>query len=126
LVELGLELEWYPKFLTAATGLDLTLNTLNQIADRTFNLIRAFWIREFGGDWTKEMDVPPMRWFKEPLTKGPLKGSKLDLAKYNVMLQKYYRKRGWDERGIPKKITLKKLGLSDVAKQLGKYVKLSE
>jgi aldehyde:ferredoxin oxidoreductase len=126
LVELGLELEWYPKFLTAATGMDLTLNTLNQIADRTFNLIRAFWVREFGGDWTKEMDVPPMRWFKEPLTKGPLKGSKLDLVKYNVMLQKYYRKRGWDERGIPKKLTLKKLGLSDVAKQLGKYVDLSE
>jgi aldehyde:ferredoxin oxidoreductase len=126
LVELGLELEWYPKFLTAATGLDLTLNTLNQIADRTFNLIRAFWIREFGGNWTKEMDVPPMRWFKEPLTKGPLKGAKLDLAKYNVMLQKYYRKRGWDERGIPKKLTLKKLGLSDVAKQLGKYVELSD
>jgi len=48
------------------------------------------------------------------------------LAKYNVMLQKYYRKRGWDERGIPKKITLKKLGLSDVAKQLGKYVELAE
>jgi aldehyde:ferredoxin oxidoreductase len=126
LVELGLELEWYPKFLTAATGMDLTLNTLNQIADRTFNLIRAFWVREFGSNWTKEMDVPPMRWFKEPLTKGPLKGSKLDLVKYNVMLQKYYRKRGWDERGIPKKLTLKKLGLSDVAKQLGKYVKLSE
>jgi aldehyde:ferredoxin oxidoreductase len=126
LVELGLELEWYPKFLTAATGMDLTLNTLNQIADRTFNLIRAFWVREFGGNWAKEMDVPPMRWFKEPLTKGPLKGSKLDLVKYNVMLQKYYRKRGWDERGIPKKITLKKLGLSDVAKQLGKYVDLSE
>jgi aldehyde:ferredoxin oxidoreductase len=42
------------------------------------------------------------------------------------MLQKYYNKRGWDERGIPKKIKLKKLGLSDVAKQLNKYVKLFE
>jgi aldehyde:ferredoxin oxidoreductase len=89
-------------------------------------LIRAFWIREHGEDWTKEMDVPPVRWFKEALTKGPLKGSKLDSVKYDVMLQKYYKKRGWDERGIPKKITLKKLGLSDEAKQLGKYVKLSE
>jgi aldehyde:ferredoxin oxidoreductase len=67
------------------------------------------------------MDIPPARWFKEPLTKGPLKGSKLDSVKYNVMLRKYYRKRGWDERGIPKKITLRKLGLSDVAKQLYKY-----
>jgi len=40
------------------------------------------------------------------------------------MLSKYYRKRGWDGRGIPIKTTLKKLGLEDVAKQLGKRVKL--
>jgi aldehyde:ferredoxin oxidoreductase len=73
------------------------------------------------------MDVPPARWFKESLTEGPLKDSKLELVKYDVMLQKYYKKRGWDERGIPKKITLKNLSSarSDVAKQLKKYVKLS-
>ena len=125
-VELGFELDWYPKFLHAATGMEFSWNTLNQIADRTLNLIRAFWIREYGSNWTKQMDLPPARWFKEPLTKGPLKGSKLDSVKYNIMLQKYYKKRGWDARGIPKKITLKKLGLSDVAKQLDKYVELSE
>jgi aldehyde:ferredoxin oxidoreductase len=125
-VELGFELEWYPKFLHAATGMEFSLSALNQIADRTLNLIRAFWVREYSGNWTKEMDVPPARWFKEPLTQGPLKGSKLDPEKYAVMLQKYYEKRGWDERGIPKKITLEKLGLSDVAKQLEKYVELSK
>jgi aldehyde:ferredoxin oxidoreductase len=42
------------------------------------------------------------------------------------MLQRYYRKRGWDERGVPKKIVLKNLGLSDVARQLKKYVELSK
>jgi aldehyde:ferredoxin oxidoreductase len=42
------------------------------------------------------------------------------------MLQKYYKKRGWDERGIPTKSTLKRLGLDDVAKQLKKHVKLYE
>ncbi len=74
----------------------------------------------------EEMDVPPARWFKEPLTKGPLKGAKLDPVKYDVMLEKYYKKRGWDARGIPKKITLKKLGLPDVAKKLANYVDLSD
>jgi len=122
---LGLELEWYPKFLYAATGMELSWATLNQIADRTLNLIRAFWVREFGRDWTKAMDVPPARWFKEPLRKGPLKGSKLDSERYDYMLRKYYRKRGWDERGIPKKRTLQKLGMPDVASQLDKYVALS-
>lgn len=125
-VSLGLELEWYPKFLYAATGMELAWATLNQISDRTWNLIRAFWVREFGKNWTKEMDVPPPRWFKEPLTKGPLKGKKLDEEKFSGMLRKYYRKRGWDERGIPKRSTLKKLGLSDVADQLGKYVLLAD
>jgi len=123
---LDLELEWYTKFLRAATGIEFTWNALNEISDRIWNLMRAFWMREYGGSWRKEMDVPPLRWFKEPLTQGPLKGSKLDPVKYDVMLQNYYKKRGWDGRGIPKKITLKKLGLSDVAKQLDKYVKLSE
>ena len=64
------------------------------------------------------MDLPPIRWFKDSLTEGPLKGSILDALKYNDVLKKYYRKRGWDERGIPKKITLKKLGLSDEAIEL--------
>ena len=123
---LGLELEWYPKFLYAATGMELSWATLNQISDRIWNLIRAFWVREFGVNWNRQMDTPPPRWFTEFLTKGPMKGHRLDEQKYDTMLRKYYRKRGWDERGIPTKSTLKKLGLSDVAKQLNKIVKLAE
>jgi aldehyde:ferredoxin oxidoreductase len=123
-IEVGFELEWYPKFLQAATGLEISWDNLNTIADRIFNLTRAFWVREYGKDWRKEMDVPPARWFEEPITKGALKGAKLDRTKYDVMLQRYYVKRGWDERGIPTKTTLKKLRLDDVAKQLGKRVKL--
>ena len=123
-IQLGLELEWYPRFLQAATGMELTWSTLNQIADRSSHLIRAFWVREFGKDWTREMDKPPNRWFKEPLTKGPLKGRKLDVLKFDDMLSTYYNKKGWDERGIPKKSTLKKHGLADVSGQLNKYVGL--
>lgn len=125
-IELGLELEWYPRLLHAATGLDFSWNDLNIIADRVFNLTRAFWVREYGKKWSSEMDVPPSRWFEEPLTKGPLKGSKLDRAKYDAMLQTYYKKRGWDERGIPTKSTLARLGLGDVAKELGAHVNLSK
>jgi aldehyde:ferredoxin oxidoreductase len=125
-IELGFELDWYTKFLHAATGLDMPWENLNLIADRIFNLIRGFWVREYGQNWSKEMDVPPARWFEDPLTKGSLKGAKLDRTKYDVMLQRYYHERGWDERGIPTKTTLKNLELDDVAKQLGKRVKLFE
>ena len=122
-VELGFELDWYPRFLKAATGLEMPLESLYAVADRTYNLMRAFWIREYNENWTPEIDVPPARWFEEPLRKGPLKGSSLDRAKYDDMLQKYYRRRGWDKRGIPTKATLKKLGLEDVARQLEQCVK---
>jgi len=123
-VELGFELEWYPKFLHAATGLEMGWEELNTIADRVYTLIRAFWVREFGEKWSTEMDCPPARWFEEPLGKGALKGAKLDRTKYEVMLKMYYKKRGWDERGVPTKTTLERLGLRDVAEQLKKHVKL--
>jgi len=125
-LQLGLALEWYPKLLHAATGTQLPWATLYEIADRTSHLIRAFWIREFGKDWTSDMDMPPKRWFKEPLTKGPLKGKKLDKEKFTTMLTGYYSKKGWDERGIPTRSTLRKFGLGEVAHQLNKHVLLAE
>ncbi len=124
-IEVGLELDWYQKFLRTATGLEMSWDNLNTVADRGFNLTRAFWIREYGKKWDSNMDVPPARWFEEPLSKGAFKGCRLDRDKYGRMQQMYYRRRGWDERGIPRKSTLKRLGLEDAAKQLRGRVKLS-
>ena len=121
---LGFELEWYRKYLKAATGVEFSMQQLNEISDRILTLIRAFWVREYEQKWSRELDVPPMRWFKEPLTKGALKGTALDLEKYNSMLSVYYEKRGWDERGIPKQSTLARIGLEKEGKQLEAYVKL--
>jgi aldehyde:ferredoxin oxidoreductase len=125
-IEVGLELEWYPRLLHAATGLEFSVETLYVIADRVFNLTRAFWVREFGSKWTRDMDVPPVRWFEEPLKKGPLRRKKLSRSKYDTMLQMYYRRRGWDYRGVPTKSTLKRLGLGEVAGQLRHRVELSD
>jgi len=118
MVNLGLDREWYPKYLNLATGQQFTWDTLNLIAERVFNLMRAFWIRESRGKWSSEMDVPPARWFNEPLTSGALKGAKLDKTKYDGLLEDYYRQRGWNANGVPTPTTLEKLALSDVAKQL--------
>ena len=115
---LGFELEWYQKYLKAATGIEFSLNQLNEISDRILNLIRAFWVREFKEKWDSELDVPPLRWFKEPLTEGPLKGEMLDMEKYKGMLRSYYDKKGWNESGVPKQSTLERLGLAEEAKQL--------
>lgn len=122
-VEVGLDLEYYPKLLTAATGVTWTLDDIRVVANRIYSLIRAYWIREHG-DWSREMDYAPIRWFKHPLTKGPYTGMKLDFEKYNKMLDMYYEMRGWDERGIPRKETLQKLKLDYVIPVLEKIVEL--
>ncbi len=122
-IELGFDLEWYTKFLKAATGLDFTWNDLHNIANRTYALIRAFWIREKGG-WSRKMDYPPIRWFEEPLTKGPLAGTKLSYEGYEKLLDWYYEIRGWDKEGVPTRQTLKDLKLDYVIPVLEKYVTL--
>ena len=124
--QLGFELEWYQKYLRAATGLEFSLEQLNQISDRILTLIRAFWVREYGANWSRNLDVPPMRWFKEPLTQGSLKNVSLNLEKYNALLGIYYEKKGWDQQGVPRQSTLERLGLTQEAKQLNAYAKLEE
>jgi aldehyde:ferredoxin oxidoreductase len=111
-------LDWYQKYLKASTGVEFSLERLNEISDRILNLVRGIWVREYGARWSRDLDLGPMRWFKEPLTEGPMKGSMLNLEKYHTMLDSYYQKRGWNKNGIPTKETLKKLGLTDVSSQL--------
>jgi len=123
-IELGFELEWYPRFLKAATGVKMALDDLFTIGDRIYTLIRAFWVREYKTGWSSAQDTPPARWFEEPITKGPYKGATLDRDRYEAMLQWYYQRRGWDHRGIPTEATLKRLGLEDVAQELKQYVQL--
>jgi aldehyde:ferredoxin oxidoreductase len=118
-------LDYYTKFLKAATGLDLNMNKLLLISDRIFNLIRSFWLREYKPEWNRNMDVPPARWFEEPFKKGPHSGQSLDFESYNKMLDIYYAKRGWDRRGIPTKTTLKRLGLGKVIQELQGSVNLA-
>ncbi|MHA1839713.1 MAG: aldehyde ferredoxin oxidoreductase family protein [Candidatus Ranarchaeia archaeon] len=114
-IELGFELEWYPRFLKAATGEDISLQDLYTVGDRIYSLIRLFWVRERGGVWSRTEDSVPERWFNDPLTKGAFKGAHLDRAAFNEMLSYYYELRGWDQRGLPTKSTLADLGLDSFA-----------
>jgi len=124
-VEVGLSLDYYPKILTYATGVTYTWEDLYKIADRVYTLVRALWIRELG-QWSRGHDMPPVRWFKHSLTKGPLAGSRLDYDGYNRLLDYYYEIRGWDDRGVPRRSTLRKLNLGFVEGELDKIVGLRE
>jgi len=115
--DLDFDLDWYLKFLNEATGISLSSERLNELGDRYYSLIRSFWGREFSG-WTREMDVPPARWFDEPFKQGELKGACLDREKYEQMLTWYYEMRGWDQNGLPTIEALINLGLDEVAETL--------
>ena len=123
-IELGYELDNYPEYFEAATGVKTTLDDMWVLGDRIYALIRAYWVREYGGKWGRHMDYPPKRWFDEPLTEGALKGRHLNREEYDGLLQAYYDKRGWDTRGIPTKATMKQLNLEEEAGELGRAVKL--
>jgi len=122
-VEVGLDLDYYPKLLSLATGTMWTLDEVFTVSNRIYTLIRAFWIRELGW-WSRKLDYPPMRWFKHPLTKGPYTGAKLDPGKYGEMLDMYYEVRGWDGNGVPRRDTLLELGLKEVIGVLENIVEL--
>lgn len=104
------------ELVSAATGLEITSEELLKIGERIHNLERAFNALHAGFD--RKDDYLPERFFKEPIKSGPYKGEKLDRKKFDKMLDENYRIHGWDEKGIPKRETLKRLGLGYVAKDL--------
>ena len=54
------------------------------------------------------------------------KGRKLNKSKYDALLLTYYQDRGWDDKGIPTKETMKRLNLKEESTELEKYVKLAD
>jgi aldehyde:ferredoxin oxidoreductase len=107
-----------------ATGDRRSREELDLIGERIFNLHRAITIRDMG---TKEMktqhDTVPEWVFhdasgKKPFTKGTICMDKDDIK---LGMEMYYEQMGWDKNtGAPTEGTYKKLGLADVATELGK------
>jgi aldehyde:ferredoxin oxidoreductase len=125
-VEVGYELENYPKFFNAVTGLDWTLDNFWTAADRAYSMIKLHYLREFP-NVTRKDDYPPAVWFDKANadTDGPQKGVVLEHDKYDSLLQHYYDQRGYDKRGIPTMETLKKLGLEAEAAAAAKVASLN-
>ncbi len=125
-IELGWNLDNYPRYFNMVTGLDWTLDDMWRTADRIYSLIKLNYLREFP-DATREGDYPPGVWF-DPAnadTEGPIAGKVLDRAQYDQLLQHYYDKRGYDHRGIPTRATLERLGLAAEAAEVEKVAKLT-
>ena len=93
------------RILSAATGIEYTISSLQTIGERIWNLERLYNIRE-GIEGAQ--DTLPARFLKEPLKEGPSSGRVVDLEK---LRGDYYQTRGWDEEGVPTSGKLEDLGL---------------
>ncbi len=71
-------------------------------AEREFNISRGL----TAGD-----DTLPEKFTDEKIEEGPAEGSVVELKK---MLSEFYSLMGWDEKGVPREETLRRLGLEDL------------
>lgn len=97
----GSPLLWFEKWLTLITGTKFSSGHLQEIGARIFNLERMYNLRE---GLTGADDTLPPRILNEPTFEGMTSGHPLAL-----ILPAYYKKRGWDENGVPKSATLARL-----------------
>jgi aldehyde:ferredoxin oxidoreductase len=91
--------------LQAACGDEFTVENLNTIGERIWNMERDFNNR---AGFTNKDDKLPKRLMTEAAKTGPGKGTVSGLDK---MLPEYYKVRGWDNEGRLSTETRKRLGL---------------
>ena len=89
----------------AACGEEFTMEHLNHIGERIWNMEREF---NNAAGFTKADDNLPKRLLTEAAKTGPGKGV---VSKLPEMLPKYYEARGWDSEGRPTAQTKERLGL---------------
>ena len=103
--------EAYPRFVTAATGREISLQEFLRVGERIWNLERLY---NLGAGLTRADDLLPERCF-EPIQGEASEGAVMDRGEFEKMLDEYYQFRGWDEAGIPGRRKLRGLGISEYA-----------
>ncbi len=94
----------YPRFISSATGIDMDEAGLAQVYKRNRSLIRSINVRK--GLRRADEKPPEDHWKK----RFPELEEKL--------LDAYYKFKGWNQDGIPKKETLQELGMGYIAEDL--------
>jgi len=104
------------KLINATTGWNFGYDDVDLIGVRATNMKKAFNIRE---GWKPEDDDLPWRWKHDPFTKGPAAGVVVTDEELAYGKQLYYKAKGWTEDGMIPKELLIKLGMPDVAEEIG-------
>ena len=95
------------------TGWTTTPDDLRLAGERINNLKKLYNIRE---GWTREDDTLPPRVLNEELQTGIVKGIGLTRSDLDMMIDGYYRARGWTQEGMVPESKLDELELWDVVR----------
>jgi len=107
------DVEAEARLFSTATGIRTSWVELDAIGSRVYNLERAIMVRE---GRTRSLDEEATRYFYKPDPRGITP----DPDKFKALFTEFYQLRGWDpETGWPTRATMEKVGLSDVAEELG-------
>jgi aldehyde:ferredoxin oxidoreductase len=107
--------EDWAKLISTLMGYDFSTEDFRRTGERIYNLERAYILRE---GFTGEDDTLPPRLLEDPMPEGPAKGHVVNL---DILLEAYYKYRGWDEQGRPTREKLRELDLEWVAPSIPVY-----
>ncbi|MFA5906561.1 MAG: aldehyde ferredoxin oxidoreductase family protein [Desulfobacula sp.] len=108
--------ENWPKVLYLNTGIEMTPEEIWKVARRNNMIERLFNLREGATRNDPEKgDVLNHRYHDEPCKRGAIDviGRYIVKDKFDKMVDEFYEHKGLDKNGIPKKSTLKELGLEN-------------
>jgi len=93
-----------------AIGLDMTPSELKTAGERINNIKKTYNIRE---GWKRSDDWLPPRLFSDPVTEGEGKGTVISAEGLGLMIDDYYKARGWTNEGLIPDEKLDELELGD-------------
>ena len=107
-ISAGNDLDDIRKLLEGVTGLEFTMDDMNTIGERVWNLERVFNLK---AGLTKADDTLPDRILNDAVSgdNNPAKGR---VGQLDMMLPEYYSLRGWDQEGNPTEAKLEMLGIA--------------
>jgi aldehyde:ferredoxin oxidoreductase len=94
----ALSLDTMSQILSCLFDRNVPVSELETAGERIWNIMRLFNTRE---GFTSRDDLLPERVFKDALKSGVTSGKLLPRDQFDIMLQDYYRLRGWDNNGVP-------------------------
>lgn len=100
---------YYPRYLQAASGTDISWEEFQKIGEKIWNLEKIFNLKAGLG---RKDDTLPGRCF-EPIQGKASENAVMKKEEFESMLDEYYDLRGWDRDGVPNKNKLEDLGLEN-------------